>query len=91
MNIEVLKALANETRMQIVCMLMEKNLSAGEIAERFDLAQPSVSRHLQTLKNAGVVSTTRDCTRLIYSLEKEYLGEAIREVAKVLCEEGIPD
>ena len=84
MNIEVLKALASDCRLQIVCMLLEKDMSAGEIAEHFEIAQPSVSRHLQTLKNAGLVSVTRDCTRIIYSLERESLCQAVSELAKEL-------
>ena len=84
MNIEVLKALASEIRFEIVCMLVTLDMTAGEIAERFDISQPSVSRHLQVLKHAGVVSVTRDCTKIYYSLNHEYLNETVEELKALL-------
>ncbi len=86
MNIEVLKALASDCRLQIVCMLLEKDMSAGEIAEHFEMAQASVSRHLQVLKNAGVVSVTRDCTRMIYSLERECMSKLVTDLKETLAQ-----
>src|SRR5215469_6720237 len=52
----VFKALADPTRRQILQDLREGELSAGEIASRFPISNPSVSRHLTVLKSAGLVA-----------------------------------
>ena len=54
------KALNDPTRRQILDLLKEKDLSAGEIAEAFDISKPSISHHLDLLKNAGLV-TSENC------------------------------
>lgn len=63
------QALANPYRREIVKLLKWRNMSAGEIAQQFQIAQPSVSRHLDVLKRAGIVTAERRGTQLIYSLD----------------------
>ena len=67
----VFKALADATRQKIVEMLMERNMAAGEIAAAFDMAQPSVSHHLNVLKQAGLIRDRREGQSIIYSLDRE--------------------
>jgi DNA-binding transcriptional ArsR family regulator len=69
------EALADPTRRAIVAMLAKGARSAGEIADRFPIAGPSVSRHLKVLRESGLISYRRDATSRIYRLESEPLDE----------------
>ncbi len=73
---KLFKALNDPTRRQILNLLKEKELSAGEIAEAFDISKPSISHHLELLKNAGLVSPERNGQFIIYSLDTTALEEA---------------
>ena len=61
-----LKAIANPNRREILRLVGGGELSAGEIAERFDVSRPAVSQHLSVLKEAGLVEERRDGTRRLY-------------------------
>ena len=54
---EIFGALANKYRREIIQLLRKKDMSAGEIVEKFDIAQPSISRHLDVLKKADIILT----------------------------------
>jgi DNA-binding transcriptional ArsR family regulator len=73
---DVFSALADPTRREIVAMLAAGERNAGDIAGRFDMAAPSVSRHLKVLRESGVVSYRQDAQARIYRLEAAALGEA---------------
>ena len=68
-------ALADPTRRRIVEMLGSRELSAGEIARRFDMTQPAVSQHLKLLREAQLVTVRRDAQRRIYALDPRGLAE----------------
>ena len=70
---EAFKALADPTRRHILELLRTKDLTAGEIAEHFDMTKPSLSHHLSALKNAGLVEAERDGQNIIYSLNTSVL------------------
>ena len=70
---EAFKALADPTRRHILELLHTKDLTAGEIAEHFDMTKPSLSHHLNTLKTAGLVDAERDGQNIIYSLNTSVL------------------
>lgn len=70
---EAFKALADPTRRHILELLRTKDLTAGEIAEHFDMTKPSLSHHLNTLKTAGLVDAERDGQNIIYSLDTSVL------------------
>ena len=65
---ELLKALANEQRLMILCHLVQGPLSVGEINERVQLGQSALSQHLAVLRESGVVTTTRESQSVRYSL-----------------------
>ena len=66
---DVFKALGDPTRRSILEMLAkEGDMSAGEIASRFEISAPSISHHLSILKNAGLVLDTRRRQSIVYSL-----------------------
>jgi len=77
MNDDFFHALSNPYRRKIISLLRWKNLSAGEIVEQFDIAQPSVSRHLDVLKKAGIVTAQRRGNQIIYSLNLSVLQETV--------------
>ena len=65
------EALAHPCRRQIICMLREEgDMSAGEIGNRFDMAQSSVSRHLSILEHAGIIRVKRIGKNRIYSYSR---------------------
>jgi DNA-binding transcriptional ArsR family regulator len=68
-------ALGDPTRQRIVEMLAARELSAGEIARRFDMTAPAVSQHLKLLREAGLIQVRRDAQRRIYTLDPAGLAE----------------
>lgn len=82
---DVFSALADPTRREIVSMLAAGERNAGDIAGRFDMAAPSVSRHLKVLRESGVVSYRQDAQARIYRLEPEGLRQAERWMAEQLA------
>lgn len=74
---EVYKALADPTRRRILQLLRERELSAGEIADHFDLAKPTLSGHFAVLKAADLVATDKKGTTVIYRLNVSVLEEAL--------------
>src|SRR3954466_4451895 len=70
-----LKAIAAPYRRQILSLVREGELSAGEIASHFDVTRPAVSQHLNVLKEAGLVSERRNGTRRLYRARAEGLTE----------------
>ena len=70
-----LKAIAAPRRRQILSLVRDGELSAGEIAAHFDVTRPAVSQHLNVLKEAGLVSERRNGTRRLYRARPEGLNE----------------
>jgi DNA-binding transcriptional ArsR family regulator len=69
-----LKAIAEPRRRQILRLVRDDELSAGEIASNFDVTRPAVSQHLNVLKEAGLVSERRNGTRRLYRARPEGLA-----------------
>lgn len=65
---EAFKALADPTRRKILQLLRRGERSAGELAEHFDMAKPSVSHHFAKLKEADLITARREGQAIIYSL-----------------------
>jgi DNA-binding transcriptional ArsR family regulator len=74
---EVYKALADPTRRRILQLLREREMSAGEIAEHFHLAKPTLSGHFAVLREARLVSPEKTGTTIIYRLNVSVLEEAL--------------
>jgi DNA-binding transcriptional ArsR family regulator len=77
MNI-VFKALNDPTRRQILELLQEKDLTAGEIAQQFSMSWPSISHHLDLLKQAKLVSSEKDGQYIYYSLNTTVVDEILK-------------
>ena len=69
------KAISDKTRRQIIRFLKEKDMTAGEIAERFEMSKPSISHHLNILKQADLISDRRQGQNIIYSLNTSVFEE----------------
>lgn len=72
------KALSDPTRRKILELLNEKDLTAGEIAEHFNISKPSISHHLNLLKNADLVLWEKDGQNVIYSLNTTVFQEIVK-------------
>ena len=73
----VFKALNDQTRRDIVELLKKGDLTAGEIADHFDISKPSISHHLDLLKQADIVSSVKQGQFIYYSLNTTVLDEII--------------
>jgi DNA-binding transcriptional ArsR family regulator len=71
----VIQALSEPHRREILRLVRERELAAGEIAARFDVTRPAISQHLTVLKNAGLVNERRAGTRRLYRARPEGLAE----------------
>ncbi len=78
MEDEVFKALSDPVRRRILEMLGSRDMSAGDIAKKFDITKPSVSRHLSVLKASGLVTDSRQGQRIIYSLNSIPIRDIMR-------------
>jgi DNA-binding transcriptional ArsR family regulator len=68
-------AISEPRRREILRLVRDRELAAGDIAARFDVTRPAISQHLTVLKNAGLVSERRDGTRRLYRARPEGLAE----------------
>lgn len=75
---DVFKALADPTRRRILDLLKEEDLTAGEIADQFEMSKPSISNHLKILKSAGLVLDEKKGQYIIYSLNSTVLQDVIK-------------
>jgi len=80
----VFSALADPTRRAILGMLAKGDLSAGQIADSFEMAKPSVSHHLSALKAADLVEVRRQGQSLVYSINTTVLEDALAAFLNVV-------
>ncbi len=74
---DIFKALGDPTRRKILELLRKNPLTAGEIADCFDISKPSISHHLSILKNAGLIFDERDGQSIIYSINMTVFQEVM--------------
>jgi len=77
------KALGDPTRRQIIDLLHQKDMTAGEIAEHFSISKPSISHHLDLLKQAGVVIAIKEGQFITYSLNTTVFDELAKWVITI--------
>lgn len=87
---KIFEALASSPRRQILAFLSERELSAGDIAARFDMSAPAVSRHLSVLVNAGLISSERRGQFVVYKLVPDNLVNTLTQFAFEICPVGGP-
>ena len=74
---DAFKALSDPTRRKILQLLKERDLTAGEIADHFNISKPSISHHLNILKQAQLVLDERQGQNILYSLNLSVMQEAM--------------
>lgn len=72
------KALNDPTRREILELLKEKDLTAGEIADQFNISKPSISHHLDLLRQAGLVVSVKEGQFIYYSLNTSVMDEMLK-------------
>lgn len=82
---EMMKALANEHRLLILCQLADSEKTVGELTRLVGLAQSAVSQHLARLRREGLVSTRRDGQTIWYSLTSDEAGRIIALLYDIYC------
>lgn len=84
---DFLKALANQSRLMILCILSEGEHNVSEIEARLTLRQPTLSQQLARLREDGLVETRREGKTIIYSLASDEARAVVGLVHQLFCEE----
>jgi ArsR family transcriptional regulator len=82
---KVFAALASTPRRKILAYLSEVDLTAGEIARRFDMSKPAISKHLQILENAGLIRGAKRGQFVHYSLVRVHLANTLNGFVQRVC------
>ncbi len=69
--VEFCRALADSTRQQILVMLLEGEMSVGDIVEAFTMSQPTISHHLNVLRQFGLVNSRKDGKQVFYMINRD--------------------
>jgi ArsR family transcriptional regulator len=91
---DAFKALSDPTRRKIIRLLREKDMSAGDIADQFNMTKPSISHHLSALKTAKLIQDERHGQNMIYSLNTTVVQEVMGwflEIISDKTQEEVPD
>jgi len=86
----VFQALSSTVRRKILAYLSKTSLTSGQIAERFEMSKPAVSKHLSVLENAGLVESEKKGLHVHYSLNKDNLFTGMNDFLVNFCPEGRP-
>jgi ArsR family transcriptional regulator len=75
---DIFKALNDATRREILELLKTKNLSAGEIADQFNMSKPSISHHLDILKRADLITAEKSGQFIFYSINTAIMEDVLQ-------------
>lgn len=75
---DIFKALNDPTRREILDLLKQKDLSAGEIADAFNISKPSISHHLDILKRADLITSEKNGQFIIYSINTTIMEDVLQ-------------
>ena len=82
---ELLKCIANENRLLIMCALAEGELSVGDLNKRVPLSQSALSQHLAVLRHQGMVDTRRESQSIYYSLANTDALKVVGVLHDIFC------
>jgi len=82
---KVFEALASTPRRKILAYLAHAELSAGDIASRFDISKPAVSQHLAVLENAGLITSEKRGQFVYYRLQPDSLANTLNAYVQEVC------
>lgn len=83
--VSLLKSLANESRLMIMCVLSEGEISVGELNKRIRLSQSALSQHLAVLRDQGLVQTRRESQTIYYGLRDTAALSIIGLLHEIYC------
>ncbi len=83
--VKTFEALASEPRLKILAYLSKATMTAGEIAERFDMAKPSLSKHLSILENAGLIRGVKKGKFIHYSIVSDHIFNSLDGYLQEVC------
>ena len=83
--VRLLKSLANESRLIVMCVLAEGEISVGSLNRRIDLSQSALSQHLAILRDQGLVKTRRESQTIYYSLSDSDAIGMIQKLHDIFC------
>lgn len=83
--VALLKGLANESRLMILCILAEGELSVNQLNKRLALSQPALSQHLALLREQGLVETRRDGQAIFYRLAESPALAVVKVLHQQFC------
>ncbi|MCG3759729.1 ArsR family transcriptional regulator [Vibrio cincinnatiensis] len=81
----LLKAMANERRLQILCLLHNQELSVGELCGKLELSQSALSQHLAWLRRDGLVETRKEAQTVFYTLSSSEVKAMIKLLHRLYC------
>lgn len=81
----LLKLIANETRLQILCQLTQGEKPVGELEEVLNLRQSALSQHLAILRREKIVKTRREAQFVYYSLASREASQLLDTLSKIYC------
>ena len=84
----VLRALANEDRLLLLCQLSQGELAVGELEHSLDIRQPTLSQQLGVLRTEGMVKTRRDGKRIYYSVADQKVLTLLATLYELYCPKG---
>ena len=84
--VNLLKGLANESRLMIMCVLSEGEISVGQLNQRIKISQSALSQHLAVLREQGLVQTKRESQTIYYSLADSAAMSVIELLREAYCE-----
>ncbi len=82
----LMKAMSNEQRLLILCLLVDGERSVGEMQAEIELSQSALSQHLAVLREAGFVDTRREAQTVSYSLPNGPIKKVMQTLHKIYCE-----
>ena len=85
----LLRALANERRLMIMCQLSGGERSVGELLPRIGLSQSALSQHLAVLRSDGLVATRREGLSILYSIADPAASQVMATLASIFCSDDV--
>ncbi len=82
---DLLKAMSNQHRLLILCVLLDRELSVGEINAAVPLSQSALSQHLAALRRVGLVSTRREAQSVFYRVSSDAVLQIIQVLKQTFC------
>lgn len=82
---DLMKMLASEARLQILCRLVDGERSVGDLAEACGMAQPTMSQQLRRLKDAGLVDSSRKGQTILYRIKGDEVQAVLHTLHRLYC------